>query len=317
MPVALITGVLGQDGSLLSELLLGKGYRVAGLELGTPAGRANGVELLVGDVSDRATIERAVAAIEPDEIYHLAGQSSVGRSFTEPALTFATNALSTLHVLDVARLAKRRPRVLLASSGEIFGDTGGTPATESTPVRPVSPYGAAKSAAAHLVATYRASFGLFACQAFFYNHESPRRPKHFVTQKIVRSACRIARGLDERIELGDTSVVRDWGFAPEYVEAAWRMLQASEPEDFVIATGESCSLEHFVERAFQCVGLSAKAHVVRKPDLIRPSEIQAMRADPTRAAERLDWRASVHVDELVERLVAHEQRALTAELASR
>jgi GDPmannose 4,6-dehydratase len=314
MPVALITGVLGQDGSLLTELLRGKGYRVAGIELSAPANPPADVELFVGDASERACIEAAVTAVEPDEIYHLAGQTSVGLSFHEPVLTFQSNALSALHVLDVARLARRRPRVLIASSGEIFGDTGGLAASESTPFRPASPYGAAKSAAAHLAMTYRASFGVFVSLAFFYNHESSRRPERFVTRKIVRAACRIKRGLAEQLELGDTSVVRDWGFAPEYVDAAWRMLQQSQAEDFVLATGQSCSLQHFVERAFACVGLNAKAHVVQKSELVRPSEIPAMQADPSRAAERLGWRATVHVDALVERLVAAEMALLESEL---
>jgi GDPmannose 4,6-dehydratase len=203
--------------------------------------------------------------------------------------------------------------VLVAASGEIFGDTRGARATERTPFQPESPYAAAKSAAASLVQSYRASFGLFCCVAYFYNHESPRRPDTFVTRKIARAACRIARGLDASLELGDTSVIRDWGYAPEYMEAARRMLAQPAPEDLVIATGESCSLEHFLERAFRRVGLDYRAHVVNNPALVRTAEIHAMYADPSRAAERLGWRAETHVDALVDRLVTAELAELDAE----
>ncbi len=312
MQTALITGILGQDGSFLSALLKERGYRVVGLDLTTgPA--APGVEVLAADVADAESVSAVVRAAKPTEIYHLAGQSSVARSFADPAGTFRSTALSTLHVLEAARAQDPAPRVLVAASAEIFGDTAGARATERTPFQPGSPYAAAKSAAANLVQSYRASFGLFCCVAFFYNHESPRRPETFVTRKIVRAACRIARGLALNLELGDTSVIRDWGFAPEYMQAAWQMLQQPSPEDFVIATGESCSLEHFLERAFQSVGLDYRAHVVTNPALLRSAEIPAMYADPSRAAERLGWRAETHVDELVERLVAAELRELDAE----
>lgn len=310
MRTALITGVLGQDGSFLAEHLLGLGYRVAGLELAAPERAPAGVEIFVGDVADRATVAAAVAKTCPEEIYHLAGQTSVGRSFEQPVETFESVAGGTLNVLEAARHHAPGARVLVASSGEIFGDTSGAKASEATPFRPASPYGAAKAAAAHVTAAYRASFGLYASLAFFYNHESPRRPERFVTRKVVRGACLIARGQAKDLELGDTSVVRDWGFAPEYVQAAQRMLTLEEPDDFVIATGESCSLAHFVDRAFECVGLKAEDHVKRSATLLRPAEIPAMHADVTRAAERLGWRAQVHVDELVERLVAAEMATL-------
>jgi GDPmannose 4,6-dehydratase len=314
MKTALITGVLGQDGSLLAELLLAKGYRVIGLELFAPAKPPIGVKLEVADVRDRTAVEASISRANPSEIYHLAGQSSVGYSFGAPVETFESVALGTLNVLEAARNAKQKPRVLVACSGEIFGDTGGELATERSPYRPTSPYGAAKGAAAHLTATYRQSYDLFACSAFFYNHESPRRPERFVTRKVVRGACRIARGLDKgKLELGDTSVVRDWGWAPEYVDAAWRMLSLAQPVDLVIATGKSCSLEHFVERAFACVGLKAADHVVKSERLVRSAEIPAMHADPALAAEKLGWRASVKVDEVIERLVAAEQATLDRE----
>jgi len=306
MPTALITGVLGQDGSYLAELLVGKGYRVIGLDLAEPGAGLSGVEHVVGSMLDTNLLAELVASRRPDEIYHLAGQTSVGRSFAEPVETFRSVAQGTLNLLEAARTAAHLPRVLLAGSGEAFGDTGGEPADETRAFRPLSPYGAAKAAASHLAATYRTSYGLFACIAYLYNHESPRRPERFVTRKIVRGACRIARGLDRTLELGDTSVVRDWGWAPEYVQAAWQMLARETPEDFVIATGTSIALEDFVKKTFARLHLDSAAHVVRSAALLRAAEIPVMRADPTRAAQRLGWRATVHVDELIERLVRAE-----------
>jgi GDPmannose 4,6-dehydratase len=314
MPTALITGIHGQDGSFLTSLLLEKGYRVVGIDLHRHDAVA-GVEVLVGDVADGRAVTEAVRAVKPNEIYHFAGQSSVGRSFAEPESTFTSTAVSTLHVLEAARREQPDARVFVAASGEVFGDTHGARANERTSVQPGSPYAAAKSSAVFLTQSYRASYGLHCSVAFFYNHESPRRPETFVTRKIVRAACRISRGLADRVELGDTSVIRDWGWAPEYVEAAWRMLQAPTPEDFVIATGESCSLEHFLERAFLRLGLDYRTHVVRNPANLRTAEIHAMYADPARAAERIGWRAQTRVDAVVERLIEAELRTLDAEAA--
>jgi GDPmannose 4,6-dehydratase len=312
MSVALITGVLGQDGGYLADLLRERGYRVVGLDLVSPSVPLPGVEHVSGNVCDPAVLSDLFARTRPAEVYHLAGQTSVARSFAEPAATFRGMTEGTLNVLEAARSLSPSPRVLVAGSGEVFGDTNGEAATEATPLRPCSPYGAAKAAVAHLAATYRRSFGLFVCVAHFYNHESPRRPAHFVTQKIVRSACRIAAGLEQRLELGDTSVVRDFGWAPEYVDAATRMLAASEPHDLLIATGQSCSLQQFVEAAFEAVGLVAREHVSHQPALLRAAEIPVMRVDPARAEAVLGWRAQVRWRELVERLVAAEQaRAAT------
>lgn len=312
MPIALITGIHGQDGSFLAPLLLEKGYRVVGIDL-TRRAAAAGVEVLQGDVTDASSVTQAIATVKPHEIYHFAGQSSVGRSFAEPEPTFMSTAVSTLHVLEAVRRERPEARVFVAASGEVFGDTAGARANESTPLRAASPYAAAKSAAVLLTQSYRVSYDLFCCVAFFYNHESPLRPETFVTRKIVRAACRIARGLADHVELGDTSVIRDWGWAPEYVDAAFRMLQASAPEDLVIATGESCSLDHFLERTFSSLGLDHRAHVVKNPAHVRDAEIHAMHADPTRAAERLGWRATTRVNGVIERLIEAEQRTLDAE----
>ena len=306
MSTALITGILGQDGTYLAEQLSRNGLRVVGLARTGSASPAAPYEILRGDVCDAEFVERSIAGLQPDQIYHLAGHTSVASSFSEPASAFCSVALGTLNVLESARRLGRKPRVLVACSGEVFGDTGGVPATESLPFRPLSPYAAAKSAAAHLVASYRVSYGLFAVAAYLYNHESERRSERFVTKKIVRAACRIARGSGERLELGDMGVVRDWGWAPEYVDALSRMLALDAPEDFIVATGESCTLTHFAELAFAAVGLSFRDHVATSRGLLRPAEIAVMRADPSRAAARLDWRAEVHVADLVTKLVQAE-----------
>jgi GDPmannose 4,6-dehydratase len=316
MKTALITGITGQDGTYLTELLAGKGYRVVGLSRSATvrAAALPAATVLDADVGDFALVQRIVSETRPDEIYHLAAQSSVGASFDRPLETFQSIATGTLNVLEAARLTRDKPRVLVASSGEAFGDTGGVATSETTPLRPLNPYSAAKAAAAHLATSYRASFGLFVSVAFFYNHESPLRPAHFVTKKIVRAACRIARGLEKKLELGDVTVVRDWGWAPEYVEAAWRILQLDAPEDFVLASGESISLQEFVDVAFARAGLRSGDHVVPSQRLFRPVDIPAMRADPTRARERLDWRAVVHGTQVPERLVESELASLDAEI---
>jgi GDPmannose 4,6-dehydratase len=309
MTTALVTGVTGQDGTYLAELLAGEGRRVVGIARSAPA-FATPAELVLGDIENAELVARVVAETRPSEIYHLAGQTSVGASFADPAGTVRSIALGTLNVLEAARTASVRPKVLVASSGEVFGDLGAEAARETTPFHPLSPYAGAKAAATELTLSYRSAYGLFACVAYFYNHESPRRSPRFVTKKLVRGACRIARRLDQRLELGDTSVVRDWGFAPEYVEAARRMLALDAPEDFVIATGESCSLADFVDTVFSSLGLSAKDHVTTDRALLRPAEIPAMRADPSRARERLGWRATVRMPDVARRLVEAELREL-------
>jgi GDPmannose 4,6-dehydratase len=311
MGVALVTGVTGQDGTYLAQALASRGDRVVGIARGAPATPTYpGVEFVRGDVEDETFVARVVGDTQPAEIYHLAGQTSVGVSFAEPAATFRSIALGTLSVLEAARRVAPTTRVFLASSGEVFGNLGDGVAHEDTPFRPLSPYGGAKAAASELGRSYRAAYGLHLCVAFLFNHESPLRSPSFVTKKIVRAACRIARGGTERLELGDTSVVRDWGWAPEYVDAAMRILARDTPDDFVIATGESCSLARFVEHVFSALGLKAADHVTRNPALLRRAEIPAMRADPSRAAERLGWRATLRVDDVARRLVEAELREL-------
>jgi len=316
MTTVVVTGATGQDGTLLTELLAAEGQRVIGIARSVPAEpRRAGIELFAGDVLDREFLDRLVAENQPSQIYHLAGQSSVGASFQDPEGTFRSVALGTQNVLEAARRAAVRPRVLVASSGEVFGNLGDQAAREGMPYRPLSPYAGAKAAASDIAAGYRSAFGLHVAIAYFYNHESPIRPPRFVTRKIVRAACRIARGLERRLELGDTSVVRDWGWAPEYVEAARRMLALDAPEDFVIATGQSCALADFVDAVFSSLGLAAKDHVVTDASLLRPSEVPVMRADPSRAAEQLDWRATLGARDVARRMVEAELRELELELS--
>ena len=313
MSPVLVTGVTGQDGSYLAELLVREGRQVVGIARSAVSPVTPGVELVTGSVENADFVARTVAEHRPSEIYHFAGQSSVGASFQDPEGTFRSIALGTLNVLEAARCADARPRVLVASSGEVFGNLGERAAREDTPFRPLSPYAAAKAAASHLTASYRSAYGLHASVVFFYNHESPRRPARFVTKKIVHGACRIARGLEQRLELGDTTVVRDWGFAPEYVEAARRVLALEKPEDFVIATGESSALIDFATAVFSSLGLVLADHLTIDRALLRPAEIPVMRADPTRAFERLGWRAAVRLEELARRMVEAEQHELSGQ----
>ncbi|HUL58429.1 MAG TPA: GDP-mannose 4,6-dehydratase, partial [Anaeromyxobacteraceae bacterium] len=256
---ALIIGVSGQDGAYLAELLLGKGYEVHGTS--RDANLANfsnlarlGIRERVRTLSvapnDFRSTLTALAQVEPDELYNLSGQSSVGLSFDQPVETMESISIATLNLLEAIRFTKRKIRLYNASSGECFGDTGGHAADEQTPFRPRSPYAVAKAAAHFEVANYREAYGLFACSGILFNHESPLRPERFVTRKIVAAACRIAAGSEERLRLGNVRVKRDWGWAPEYVEAMWRMLQQDRPDDYVIATGETRSLEEFAAAAF-------------------------------------------------------------------
>jgi GDPmannose 4,6-dehydratase len=316
---ALIIGVSGQDGAYLAELLLARGYEVHGTSrdanLSTFANLARlgireRVTLLSVAPNDFRSTLSALAQVEPDEVYNLSGQSSVGLSFEQPVETMESVSIATLNILEAIRFTKRQVRFYNAGSGECFGDTGGTPASEATPFRPRSPYAVAKAAAQFQVANYREAYGLFACSGMLFNHESPLRPGRFVTRKIVAAACRIAAGSVERLRLGNIRVKRDWGWAPEYVEAMWQMLQQQRPDDYVIATGETRSLEEFVDTAFREVGLDWREHVGADPALFRPTDIEANHADPAKAARVLGWRATVKGDEVVRRMIAAELELL-------
>jgi GDPmannose 4,6-dehydratase len=319
---ALVIGVSGQDGAYLAENLLGKGYEVFGTSrdanLSTFASLArlairDQVRLLSVAPNDFRSVLTALVQVEPDEVYNLSGQSSVGLSFEQPVETMESIGIGTLNLLEAIRFTRRPIRFYNAGSGECFGDTRGLPADEETPFRPRSPYAVAKAAAHWQVANYREAYGLFACSGILFNHESPLRPERFVTKKIVSAASRISRGSGERLRLGNTHVKRDWGWAPEYVEAMWRMLQQERADDYVIATGETRSLEEFVEAAFAVVGLDWREHVASDPALYRPTDIEGNFARPEKAARILGWRATVKMEEAVRRMMAAElARPVTA-----
>ena len=313
---ALICGISGQDGAYLAQLLLDRGYRVVGSSrdaqmsgFGNLArlGLRDRVELVSMAINDFRSVLQVLARFEPDEVYNFAGQSSVGQSFDQPVETLESVSVGTLNLLEGIRFLNREMRLYNAGSGECFGDTGQDAADESTPFRPRSPYAVAKAAAFWEVANYREAYGLFACSGILFNHESPLRPERFVTQKIVRAACRIAAGSTERLQLGNMDVHRDWGWAPEYVDAMWRMMQLPQPDDFVIATGRTHSLQDFVAAAFAAVGLEWRGHVDSNPALMRPTDLRFGCANPAHAGERLGWRAALGMPEVVQRMVAAEQ----------
>jgi GDPmannose 4,6-dehydratase len=258
--------------------------------------------------NDFRSVLQILAKISPDEVYNLAGQSSVWLSFQQPVETLESISVGTLTLLEAIRFNGKPIKFYNAGSGECFGDTGGVPADESTPFRPRSPYAVAKAAAFWEVANYREAYGLFACSGILYNHESPLRPERFATKKIVSAACRIAGGSKEKLHLGNISIQRDWGWAPEYVEAMWLILQQKRPDDFIIATGESHSLEAFVETAFASVGLSWHDYVVINPDLFRPTDLMVGRANPSKAYNQLGWKAQYKMHDVVRMMVEAEQK---------
>jgi GDPmannose 4,6-dehydratase len=316
-PKALICGVTGQDGAYLSQLLVDKGYEVYGASRDAQAatfanlavlGLRERVRTLSVNVTDFRSVLQALERVRPDEVYNLAGQSSVGLSFEQPVETLESVGLGTLNLLEAIRFTGRPIRFYNAGSGECYGNCDG-PADEATPFRPRSPYAVAKAAAYWEVANYREAYGLFACTGILFNHESPLRPERFVTRKIAAAAARIARGSKERLRLGNTRIVRDWGWAPDYVEAMWRILQQPGPDDFVVATGESHSLEQFVELAFREAGLRWRDHVESDPTLHRPTDLEVGRADPRKAARVLGWTARQRLPEVVREMVGAELRA--------
>ena len=310
---ALIFGISGQDGAYLAQLLLERGYRVAGTSRDEQLsgfrnlerlGIHDRVELASMAINDFRSVLQVMARFRPQEVYNLAGQSSVSLSFEQPVETLESISVGTLNILEGIRFLDPSIRFYNAGSSECFGDTGGEPANEDTPFRPRSPYAVAKAAAFWQTANYREAYGLFACSGILFNHESPLRPERFVTQKIARAAARIAGGSKQRLRLGNTAVHRDWGWAPEYVEAMWRMMQQEKPRDFVIATGETHSLADFVEHCFTAAGLDWHDHVDHDQALMRPTDPSVSRADTRLAADVLGWRAQTRMPEVARRLVA-------------
>lgn len=312
---ALICGVSGQDGSYLAEFLLRKGYDVIGtsrdaqigsFENHTALGIAGRIQLESMSPHDFRSVLQVLRKTEPDEIYNLSGQSSVGLSFEQPVETLESIMAGTLNLLEGIRFLGRAVRFYNAGSSECFGDTSGSAAHELTPFRPRSPYAVAKSAAHWLVANYREAYRLHASTGILFNHESPLRPARFVTRKIVLAACRMALGSKERLSLGDISIRRDWGWAPEYVSAMWRMLKRESPGDFVIATGHSHTLREFLEEAFTQVSLDWREHVDASEALFRPTDISEGRGDARKAKHELGWEARVRMKEVVARMVKSE-----------
>jgi GDPmannose 4,6-dehydratase len=315
---ALITGIGGQDGSLLAELLLSKGYEVAGIVRRAPsayasnlAGVLDRIELVDADLLDRDSLVRAFERIRPHEVYNLASPSFVPRSWDEPVLTAEFAAVGVTSMLEAIRAVDSGIRFYQASSSEIFGRPLETPQTEGTPLSPVTPYGVAKAYGHFIAHSYRERYGLFACCGILYNHESPRRPLDFVPRKIARAAAAISLGLESTLRLGDLDARRDWGYAPDYVEAMWLMLQQDDPRDFVVATGESHAVRELAGIAFAHVGLDPEAHVVSDPAFRRGvAELHDLVGDPTRARTELGWRPSVAFDELIAILVDAEVERL-------
>lgn len=313
MKKALICGVTGQDGAYLAQLLLGKGYEVWGTSRDAQTssfgnlqqlGLASRVRKLSMAPSDFRSVLGAIDKSNPDEIYNLAGQTSVGLSFEQPAEALESIASSTLNLLEVMRFLGRPIRLYNAGSSECFGDTQGRAANEQTAFQPRSPYAVAKSTAHWLVANYREAYGLFACTGVLFNHESPLRPARFVTRKIVDGALDVAEGKTKTLSLGTLDVSRDWGWSPEYVQAMWAMLQTERADDYVIATGQSHSLREFVQTAFAAVGLDWQQHVVLDPSLARRTEITYSCGDARKAAQHLGWQARSSMPQVVQMMTA-------------
>jgi GDPmannose 4,6-dehydratase len=315
---ALITGISGQDGSYLAELLLEKDYEVHGLVHGSTERRferlegiADRITLHPGDLLDEGSLVDVLRESRPDEIYNLAAMSSVAESWRLAVATAEYTAIGVTRLLEGIREACPDARFYQASSSEMFGQARETPQSESTPFYPRSPYGVAKVYGHFITVNYRESFGLHACSGILFNHESPRRGESFVTRRISRGVASIKLGLSDELVLGNLDVRRDWGYAKEYVEAMWLMLQQDDPSDYVIGTGVAHSVRDFVEAAFACLDLSADDHVRIDPDLARPADIEEVVADPSKARRELDWEAKVGFEELVELLVRADLEALS------
>jgi GDPmannose 4,6-dehydratase len=313
---ALVIGVSGQDGAYLAEYLLKKGYEVYGTSRDhevssfsnlSRLGIKNRVRLCSMVTSDFRSVLTVLQRADADEIYNLAGQTSVGMSFEYPVETFDSILIGTMNLLECIRLLKNPVKFYNAGSSEVFGNTNG-PANEETPFRPRSPYATAKAASHYAVANYREAYGLFTCTGILFNHESPLRPTRFVTSKIVSTAVRIANGSEEKLVLGNIDVCRDWGWAPDYVEAMWLILQQEVPEDFVVATGETHSLKEFVAATFKCLGLDWENHVQTSPSFHRPSDIAFNCGDASKAQRLLGWVAQNKFHDIIRLLVESSQK---------
>lgn len=324
MPKALITGITGQDGSYLAEFLLAKGYEVAGLIRRARTERyerltqiQDRLKLFEGDVLDSVSLTGALHRFDPDEVYNLASQSSVFRSWAEPLLTGETNALGVTQILETIRSTNPKVKFYQASSSEMFGKVRESPQNELTPFYPRSPYGVAKTYGHFVTVNYRESYGLYAVSGILFNHESPRRGMEFVTRKIAHGAAAIALGRGEELMLGNLDIARDWGFAGDYIEAMWLMLQQSTPDDFVIGTGESHSLRDFLREAFEHVNLNWEKFVRVDPQLMRPAEVERVVADSTKARTKLGWKPRASFRDLVRMMVDADLQLLKSQPSAR
>jgi len=312
MPTALIIGVSGQDGSYLAKKLVDRGYSVVGTSRDHVLTNFRGLDVLGVRTnvtletlapSDFRSLYRILRNYEPDEIYNLAGQSSVGRSFEQPFETYESIAIATINILECLRVMDRVVSFYNAASCESFGNIEGA-ATEATPFHPRSPYATAKAAAFWQVANYREAYGMRACSGILFNHESPLRSERFVTRKIIDAAIRIAAGSDERLTLGNLHIERDWGWAPDYVDAMWRMLQQDKLDDYIICTGRSSTLCDFLTLAFDRFGLDWRRHVTIDENLYRPTDVARSVGDPTKAARDIGWSSDVALAQIVDRMIA-------------
>jgi GDPmannose 4,6-dehydratase len=322
---ALITGITGQDGSYLAELLLSKGYEVHGLvrrvaledpthRLVRVAGIADRLHLHAGSLESFPSVYNVVRAVVPDECYHLAAQSFVSYSFDDEFSTLQTNINGTHHILAVLKDVVPKCRFYFAGSSEMFGKVAETPQTEMTRFHPRSAYGISKVAGFDLTRNYREAYGLHASSGILFNHESPRRGFEFVTRKITSGVARIVAGQAHELKLGNLNAQRDWGHAADYVKAMWLMLQQDQPDDYVVATGETHSVRRFAEIAFECVGLNYEKYVVSDPLLYRPAEVDLLVGNPAKATGRLGWRSTVNLESLIRQMVEADCRALGIEL---
>src|SRR5713226_2890107 len=307
---ALITGVTGQDGSYMAELLLSKGYEVFGIVRRSSVKKfdriealMDDIELVEGDLTDQCSIDSVMQLVQPDEVYNLAAQSFVPVSWSQPVLTGDVTGLGVMRMLEAVRRHRPQAKFLQASSSEMFGKVRETPQTEKTPFYPRSPYGAAKVFGHYITVNYRESYGLFACSAMGFNHESPRRGLEFVTRKVTHQVAKIKCGLATKLMMGNLEAVRDWGFAGDYVRGMWTMLQQAEPDDYVLATGKTHSIRELLEAAFGAVGLDWEKHVEIDPKLIRPAEVDVLCGDATKAREKLGWEPEVAFEELIKMMV--------------
>jgi len=321
VPTAIITGITGQDGSYLAELLLSKGYRVIGMIRRSSVVTferiqhfQDQVEIIQGDLHDQSSLMDLMEQYKPDEIYNLAAQSFVPTSWNQPVLTGEVTALGVTRMLEAVRLISPKTRFYQASSSEMFGKVRETPQNESTPFYPRSPYGVAKLYGHWITINYRESYNLFAVSGILFNHESPRRGTEFVTRKVTNGAARIKLGLAKELHLGNLDAHRDWGFAGDYVEAMWLLMQNNQPEDFVVGTGVTHSVRDFCEKAFSYLGMEYRDYVIQDPRYYRPAEVDLLVADATRVCQKLGWSPRVDFDGLVEMMVDSDLKRLGGEI---